>query len=454
MDLIERKIRIGIFFDGTGNNAQNAIKREFSSEKLGKSSSYLISQTNIYRLFKNYVQNSSDEVKAIYIEGIGTLDHFEDSTASSATGYDIWEGYSAHAKTQKAFENLCRFLEELAIKSYKDKITLSLILDLFGFSRGAALARNFANYIVEKKVVLERILQQEGHVFKNLEIGFMGLFDTVESIQLSSLNLSLSNVTPSGVFHITALHECRENFPLTSIFETKEEYANAHVKGSGYHQTKNHFELRVPGAHSDVGGGYNETENEVRTINMNATYRVSGAMSDAEQILKDNPDFKSLLYNLSYEFETKSLGYNTISRRKEVKGHLQYVYGNLMLEVAQQFGVPFNDADFEQLYSIPADLKGFSSIIKKQKQQLLNKERIATELEKDLPQLDSVLKNYVHISVSTRTILGKEDIEEREDIPKPLLKKTLSSTSAFTNPTQHLIINRPANKWQRMIKFE
>src|SRR5690606_17374938 len=177
-------------------------------------------------------------------------------------------------------------------------------------------------------------------------------------------------------------------------------------------------------------------------------------MSDAEQILKDNPDFKSLLYNLSYEFETKSLGYNTISRRKEVKGHLQYVYGNLMLEVAQQFGVPFNDADFEQLYSIPADLKGFSSIIKKQKQQLLNKERIATELEKDLPQLDSVLKNYVHISVSTRTILGKEDIEEREDIPKPLLKKTLSSTSAFTNPTQHLIINRPANKWQRMIKFE
>src|SRR5690606_33301002 len=203
------------------------------------------------------------------------------------------------------------------------------------------------------------------------------------------------------------------------------------VKGSGYHQTKNHFELRVPGAHSDVGGGYNETENEVRTINMNATYRVSGAMSDAEQILKDNPDFKSLLYNLSYEFETKSLGYNTISRRKEVKGHLQYVYGNLMLEVAQQFGVPFNDADFEQLYSIPADLKGFSSIIKKQKQQLLNKERIATELEKDLPQLDSVLKNYVHISVSTRTILGKEDIEEREDIPKPLLKKTLSSTSAF-----------------------
>lgn len=345
-------------------------------------------------------------------------------------------------------------MEELAIKSYKDKITLSLILDLFGFSRGAALARNFANYIVEKKVVLERILQQEGHVFKNLEIGFMGLFDTVESIQLSSLNLSLSNVTPSGVFHITALHECRENFPLTSIFETKEEYANAHVKGSGYHQTKNHFELRVPGAHSDVGGGYNETENEVRTINMNATYRVSGAMSDAEQILKDNPDFKSLLYNLSYEFETKSLGYNTISRRKEVKGHLQYVYGNLMLEVAQQFGVPFNDADFEQLYSIPADLKGFSSIIKKQKQQLLNKERIATELEKDLPQLDSVLKNYVHISVSTRTILGKEDIEEREDIPKPLLKKTLSSTSAFTNPTQHLIINRPANKWQRMIKFE
>lgn len=454
MNSIEKKVRIGIFFDGTGNNAQNAIKREFSSEKLSKSSSYAISQTNIYRLFKNYVQNNSDEVKAIYVEGIGTLDHFEDSTASSATGYDIWEGYSAHAKTQKAFENLCRFLEELAIKSCKNKITLSVTLDLFGFSRGAALARNFANYVVEKKVILERILKQEGHVLENLEIGFMGLFDTVESIQLSSLNLSLSNVNATGVFHITALHECRENFPLTSIFETKEKYANAHEKGSGYHQTKKYFELRVPGAHSDIGGGYNETENEVRTINMNAPFKQSEAISDAEQILKDNPDFKSLLYNLSYEFETKSVGYNTISRRKNVKGHLQYVYGSLMLEVAQQFGVPFSYADFEQLYSIPADLKGFSSTIKKQKQQLLNKERITTELEKDLQELDSVLKDYVHISVSTRTILGKEDIEEREDTPKPLLKQAFNSTSAFTNPTQHLIINRPADKWQRVIKFE
>lgn len=454
MNSIEKNIRIGIFFDGTGNNAQNAIKREFSSEKLSKSSSYTISQTNIYRLFKNYVKNSSDGVKAFYVEGIGTLDHFEDSTTSSATGYDIWEGYSAHAKTQKAFENLCRFLEELAIKNYKDKITLSLTLDLFGFSRGAALARNFANYIVEKKVILERILRQEGHILKNFEIGFMGLFDTVESIQLSSLNLSLSNVTAAGVFHITALHECRENFPLTSIFETKREYANAHVKGSGYHETKNHFELRVPGAHSDVGGGYNETENEVRTINMKATYTASGAVSDTEQILKDNPDFKGLLYNLFYEFEAKSFGYNTISRRKEVKGHLQYVYGNLMLEVAKQFGVPFNHEDFEQLYSIPDDLKRFSSIIKKQKQELLDRKRIETELENDFPQLENVLKNYVHISVSTRTILGKEDIEEREDTPKPLLKKTLNSTSAFTNPTQHLIVNRPAKKWQRMIKFE
>lgn len=450
----KKELRIGLFFDGTGNNAQNALKRTTSECSL-PNGSYAISPTNIYRLFKNYTQNGTDQTKAIYIEGIGTLDHCDDSKAASASGHDIWEGYSANAKTQRAFESLYSYLEELAIKNYLEPLDVSITLDLFGFSRGASLARNFANVALANEAVFKRILQNEGHILSNLTLGFIGLFDTVESIKLSPLNLSLANVKAEGIFHLTALHECRENFPLTSIFTTADQYANAHKKGAGYHTDplKNYFELRVPGAHSDIGGGYNASENEVRTINLNATYTKGGAMADAEKIIKDNPNFKSLLNNLAFEFEKKSLGYNTISRRNPVQGHLQYVYGHLMLEIAQKFNVPFNTALFEEKHPIPVDLKAFSTEIKKQSEQLLTKQRITEELEQKVANLDEVLKKYVHISVSTRTFFGSEDTKESTENPEPLLQKTLQSSVRFSTPTKHLMVHRPTPNWQREINF-
>ena len=45
------------------------------------------------------------------------------------------------------------------------------------------------------------------------------------------------------VFHITAQHECRFNFALNSVKPAWPE-------------------LALPGAHSDIGGGYNPNENE------------------------------------------------------------------------------------------------------------------------------------------------------------------------------------------------
>lgn len=454
MNTIEKKIRIGIFFDGTGNNAQNALKRELSSEKTEGTGSYTIHTTNIYRLFKNYMQNSDKNTKAFYIEGIGTLDHNEDSTTSAATGHDFWEGYSAKAKTQKAFESLCNYLQEIALKNYENTINLSITLDLFGFSRGAALARNFANLITEKKTILKSILQNERHNLNHLEIGFIGLFDTVESIQLSTLNLSLDKVQAQGVFHLTAVHECRENFPLTSIFTSVNHYTKAHKKGSGFHPSKNHFELRVPGAHSDVGGGYLKNEYEVKTINLKATYTKDGAKTDAQQIIKNNPDFKSILDQLFFEFEAKSIGFNTISRRKNVKGDLQYIYGDLMLEIGKKFGVPFHSEMFKNNHPLSNDLIDFSNVIKEQSTQLLKREEITFELYNRLVALDQILKNYIHISVSTRTIFNEEDTKKDESDSKPLLKQTTNATTMVSSSvSKHLMVNRPTPNWQREIKF-
>lgn len=453
MNTLEKNLRIGIFFDGTGNNAQNALKRTNTSLSDKQKGSYQISPTNIYRLFKNYIQTNKQHTKAFYIEGIGTLDHCDDSMTSAATGHDIWEGYSANAKTQKAFESIFSYLEELAIKNYNNPLDITITIDLFGFSRGAALARNFANEIIVKKQIFNQILLSEGHKLTDLNIGFIGLFDTVESIKLSPLNISLNKVQAQGIFHLTALHECRENFPLTSIFTTKNQYANAHRKGAGFHTTKDYFELRVPGAHSDIGGGYNKSENEVKTINLKATYTEKGARQDAQQIREDNPDFQSILDQLHFEFEVKSAGYNTISLRANVNGQLQYVYGQLMLKVAQDYGVPFDNNLYCKNHLIPNDLINFSNILEKQKDQLLAKQAVTIDFDKNVVNFDAILKKYVHISVSTRTVFGKEDSTKQKQIPEPLLKQTVSSNASSTISTKHLMVNRPTPNWQREIKF-
>src|SRR5476651_1467301 len=69
---------------------------------------------------------------------------------------------------------------------------LPLTFDTFGFSRGAAAARHFANEIaLGSRGLLERVLISNakgfsrhflGQYHRDIQMGFIGLFDTVASI--------------------------------------------------------------------------------------------------------------------------------------------------------------------------------------------------------------------------------------------------------------------------------
>ncbi len=127
-----------------------------------------------------------------------------------------------------------------------DKLTISV----FGFSRGAAAARHF----ISRKAELCASLRIAPAV---IEYTFVGLFDTVSSYGTTSfaddveeLQLRLTDPAIKKVVHLVAGNEYRENFASTSI-------ASAIAAGVGY-------EVKLPGAHSDIGGGYGEMENEDR----------------------------------------------------------------------------------------------------------------------------------------------------------------------------------------------
>lgn len=284
----EITLTIGIFFDGTGNNLLNTNLRmakcqpenfglnahelsHFSQQCMKnagfngvEAGSYLNYYTNIKWLNDLYYEDLSvdDErneyFKKIYIEGIGTENNKADSLLGMGLGNN---DTGVIAKTDKAILEIRRVLKTVMEDFHNvNFIVKTLQFDVFGFSRGAAAARHFTNRIFENDYTLYNIIK---NAFKDIgykgkptgEVRFLGIFDTVTAVggvldgfdPHDSNNLAVKIDLPAGVakkvFHLTAMNECRYNFCLNSV---KERWP----------------ELSLPGAHADIGGGYNPLEEE------------------------------------------------------------------------------------------------------------------------------------------------------------------------------------------------
>lgn len=109
-------------------------------------------------------------------------------------------------------------------------------VDIVGFSRGAALALEFANMVDKEK--------------SGAPVRFLGLWDTVASFGLpgNRINIGHRLTLPDNVthcFHAMSLDERRGNFPLTRV-----------KPPTGGLATKDRLEeVWFRGVHSDVGGG-------------------------------------------------------------------------------------------------------------------------------------------------------------------------------------------------------
>lgn len=143
---------------------------------------------------------------------------------------------------------------------------LGIKLYVYGFSRGAAAARAFVNWLVEllpnafrKGVKPELCLTLEGADWKvPLSVEFLGLLDTVASVGVAhiaplaeghmgwadgAMELPDNGLIKNCV-HLVSAHEQRLCFPLDSICRHDGTYPS-YAK-----------EVIYPGMHSDIGGGY------------------------------------------------------------------------------------------------------------------------------------------------------------------------------------------------------
>lgn len=169
------KIRIGVFFDGTGNNKFNSDakyykqklpldvksipeKEKFKNIVIESGSSYWNSYSNIallHDLYEEKIERSSDnnpELQILqlkfYIQGIGTKQDDEDDNLGSALG----EGSRG---VIDRVDEACAAISagiKIALDNFGSDKKLeieSIQFDVFGFSRGAAAARHFCNEILK-----------------------------------------------------------------------------------------------------------------------------------------------------------------------------------------------------------------------------------------------------------------------------------------------------------------
>lgn len=272
-------IIIGVFFDGTKNNKYNVFYGKKHPQKVAEwkeeesHDSYGSEYTNVVHLWNAYPKNRAIFIDKVYIEGVGSAEPEMDyksshrdedgyvSTGKDDSGYDSGTGMGFTGVNFK-IENACKMIrskvKKMINRTNNSKIK-TLTLDVFGFSRGAASARSFVSRLSGRNGWTEtngRNVWLISHLSDipglQIKVRFLGLFDTVSSFgfnfndDVDDLALSIPTNVVNKTVHIVAADEYRKNFALTNI-------ASADRKGT---------EVILPGAHSDIGGGYVQEEKE------------------------------------------------------------------------------------------------------------------------------------------------------------------------------------------------
>ncbi|PNH98684.1 phospholipase effector Tle1 domain-containing protein [Vibrio diazotrophicus] len=315
-------LRLGMFFDGTANNTYSAKwgKQRLENYYLEWKSIYAASLypqqpehletsptrlteecfnyptkpkkvessaanelTNIQKLFDLYRNNEFDDTKTVfshaqYITGIGTGNSTAHEKAyESSIGLGTGRGdYGIIGKVETGIEQVCEQLGDTlslieTVSGTKIDGFRKLEFDVFGFSRGAAAARHFINTVLHGKQSLFAI--EFSKACRELKAGnkltggfewssneccevmFAGLFDTVAAVldwgdasahneDNAPIQLWLDPKRVRKAIHLTAHKhtEYRKNFSLNKL------------------NIAPHFhELTLPGAHSDLGGGYHSS---------------------------------------------------------------------------------------------------------------------------------------------------------------------------------------------------
>lgn len=358
-------IRIGVFFDGTNNsmfrdypNGENdAPGKKWPDDANGP--------TNVAKLWKLFIVNEPVQ-RRVYHVGVGTDStiplqpkaKFKDGSPMEQTA-QVPESERVYDWRGNAFGAGGKARVEWGMKQLADFFSLGnnplakkKLIDTYGFSRGAAIARDFVNTVLTRRV--DNTAHQNGTRLEMVGYGdvpsyvevptyfqhdnvfheFLGVWDTVGSFgaggpawadSAAGYNFYIDHTRVQNTVHMVAEDEIRGNFPLTSLF--------MEPKNGPIPQPANMKELWYPGVHCDVGGAY-LTVPEVAAVPEHTEYMYAGE-GVASYTVPGTPAIP------------------------EVKPHLAHIPLHDMHEASVKCGVPLSAIPGGYLWDIPGDLAGW-----------------------------------------------------------------------------------------------
>ena len=481
----EITLTIGVFFDGTGNNTANTAARQgaCTGEHFGMNDaestsaleqciqqnhgvsgtaagSYLGYYSNVHWLntlySTDFPSHAEQGQQTIYIEGIGTETNAGDSTYGMGTGQG---DTGVLRKTDKAVAALTSAIKDYLAKPSETNVMAvrELQFDIFGFSRGAAAARHFANRIFSQDSAIVAAINAglDGIAFSGTPGGktrFLGIFDTVAAIgtpvnglnphsaDSGDVNLALRPGVAEKVFHITAQHECRFNFALNSVKPAWPE-------------------LALPGAHSDIGGGYNPDEHEACFLTRPVFETVSLSTPDTEtrvyqqtceqlEVMEGYPAIAPLLNAVEVNIDTwhddrmPADRYGALQKRsaaalvidRPTRNDWSKVALRVMLDAAQDAGVIFDPIlPKDNNLSLPPELNSLC-------EKAIVMGRAARSGRPAIgfttPEILMLAEKYIHCSANWNSVLRDEQ----------------KRISGAVRPAKLVMFtNRPDDRWQRTV---
>ncbi|PVV25102.1 MAG: hypothetical protein B6D78_00685 [gamma proteobacterium symbiont of Ctena orbiculata] len=191
--------------------------------------------TSNVELFRDYYEDANGTNSTRYIRGVGTDGNFDSVLGG---------GFAIGARD--LINEAVRMLRN-HLRNSEDRI-----IDIVGFSRGAAMSREFANVILQMQAEGEFDDPEYGPPFT---IRFMGLFDSVSTNMVdgsatNSCNFLYDFTISDRIGHVAQAYALNEHRPLFHL-DSIDDYG-----GGGL--SSNRVEQGFIGAHSDIGGGYNQ----------------------------------------------------------------------------------------------------------------------------------------------------------------------------------------------------
>src|ERR1051325_367384 len=206
-------------FDGSDDDDSHA----------GSVAKAVAGDTNIFRFYSAYAANTPPDPRkpapAKYVPGVGTRFGVIGKALGGAFGFG-WD-----VRIAETYDALCaNFLGG------------DIVIDVIGFSRGAAMALDFVN-----KVTKAGIQGAGGVIVPAPTIRFVGLFDVVDAFGIATLGGPVSMFDP--VHHLALPSTAQHCYHAMAVDERRPSFVNHRVDGA--------YEVWFRGVHSDIGGGNN-----------------------------------------------------------------------------------------------------------------------------------------------------------------------------------------------------